>query len=256
MSEEKKGNEVATQEEQTNQGTDFETRLFELRLKINQGRKANRTEAETEYDRLVQRNRKNKKKKGKTDEEEEEDVDLDLDNNEEEPKKKEDKSKDGKDPLEGILNQTAQEAEWVAGRNQHKKEVAATYGLNSFTTDAYYRAYEKRVKKLQNKKLHGQLAEEENFETQPYTKSSLELNPFDYGKVNASTSAEGLERMQKDVLEREENRKKFSRRRMFTDSENVDYINDKNAQFNKKLKRSFDKYTLEIRQNLERGTAI
>lgn len=39
-------------------------------------------------------------------------------------------------------------------------------------------------------------------------------------------------------------------------SDDVDFINDKNEAFNKKIKRSFDKYTVEIRQNLERGTAI
>jgi hypothetical protein len=43
---------------------------------------------------------------------------------------------------------------------------------------------------------------------------------------------------------------------MVVDAHNVDYINDRNAAFNKKLKKSFDKYTVEIRQNLERGTAV
>lgn len=51
-------------------------------------------------------------------------------------------------------------------------------------------------------------------------------------------------------------RKKFSRRRQEFDSEDVTYINDRNKMFNKKIKRAFDKYTVEIRQNLERGTAI
>jgi pre-mRNA-splicing factor SYF2 len=43
---------------------------------------------------------------------------------------------------------------------------------------------------------------------------------------------------------------------MNLDPADVDYINNDNAMFNKKLKRSFDKYTVEIRQNLERGTAL
>jgi hypothetical protein len=51
-------------------------------------------------------------------------------------------------------------------------------------------------------------------------------------------------------------RKKFSRRRQEFDSEDVTYINDRNKNFNKKIARSFDKYTVEIRQNLERGTAL
>ena len=36
----------------------------------------------------------------------------------------------------------------------------------------------------------------------------------------------------------------------------VHYINDRNRVFVKKIGRAFDKYTTEIRQNLERGTAL
>ena len=36
----------------------------------------------------------------------------------------------------------------------------------------------------------------------------------------------------------------------------MDYINERNKVFNKKIKRSYDKYTIETKQNLERGTAL
>lgn len=36
----------------------------------------------------------------------------------------------------------------------------------------------------------------------------------------------------------------------------VTYINKRNKVFNKKVARYFDKYTSEIRENLERGTAL
>ena len=62
--------------------------------------------------------------------------------------------------------------------------------------------------------------------------------------------------IEKDIERRQEERVKMSRRRTHFDSNDVDYINDSNAAFNKKIKHSFDKYTVEIRQNLERGTAI
>lgn len=51
-------------------------------------------------------------------------------------------------------------------------------------------------------------------------------------------------------------RKDFSRRRAFKDDADVDYINAGNADFNKKIKRAYDQYTVEIKQNLERGTAV
>lgn len=51
-------------------------------------------------------------------------------------------------------------------------------------------------------------------------------------------------------------RKSFSRRRTHNDDADIDYINEKNARFNKKLERFYGEHTAEIKQNLERGTAI
>lgn len=51
-------------------------------------------------------------------------------------------------------------------------------------------------------------------------------------------------------------RKKFSRRRMYIEEENVGYINEFNRSFNKKLERAYGAQSVEIRQNLERGTAL
>ena len=55
---------------------------------------------------------------------------------------------------------------------------------------------------------------------------------------------------------RENQRADFSRRRAFRDSKDIDYINDRNAHFNKKIERAFGKYTAETKANLERGTAL
>lgn len=55
---------------------------------------------------------------------------------------------------------------------------------------------------------------------------------------------------------REDKRKEFSRRRRFDDTAEVDYINERNARFNKKIARAFDPYTKEIKDSLERGTAL
>jgi len=51
-------------------------------------------------------------------------------------------------------------------------------------------------------------------------------------------------------------RKNFSRRRMHYDEAYVDYINKRNKVFNEKIQRAFGPYTAEVKQNLERGTAI
>lgn len=53
-----------------------------------------------------------------------------------------------------------------------------------------------------------------------------------------------------------EKRAQFSRRRTEHEEADVDYINSKNKIFNKKLAKAYDSYSVEIRQNLERGSAI
>jgi hypothetical protein len=51
-------------------------------------------------------------------------------------------------------------------------------------------------------------------------------------------------------------RPRLAARRTHYEDEDITSINDRNAVFNKKLERAFGEYTLEMRQNLERGTAL
>ncbi|CAB1335080.1 unnamed protein product, partial [Coregonus sp. 'balchen'] len=69
-------------------------------------------------------------------------------------------------------------------------------------------------------------------------------------------SKEGIDRMVEDVEKQIEKRAKYSRRRAYNDDADIDYINERNAKFNKKAERFYGKYTAEIKQNLERGTAV
>lgn len=69
-------------------------------------------------------------------------------------------------------------------------------------------------------------------------------------------SVEGIERMVNDVNKQIEIKSKRSRRRRFDDEADVDYINERNMRFNKKLERAYGTYTEEIKQNFERGTAM
>lgn len=47
-----------------------------------------------------------------------------------------------------------------------------------------------------------------------------------------------------------------NKKRKEDESADVTFINNRNMHFNKKLARSYDKFTKEIRDNLERGTAL
>ena len=76
-----------------------------------------------------------------------------------------------------------------------------------------------------------------------------------YDGKSADTE-EGIERMTAELEERRQAARNFSRRRTERDGADVDYINDRNKHFNKKIDRAFGEYTKVIRENLERGTAI
>jgi len=68
---------------------------------------------------------------------------------------------------------------------------------------------------------------------------------------------ENVDRLVKDLQKAEEVRLRKRRERGRGDDEgDVTYINEKNKQFNLKLARSYNKYTTEIRESFERGTAI
>lgn len=67
---------------------------------------------------------------------------------------------------------------------------------------------------------------------------------------------EAVDNMVKDLEEQIAKRDKYSRRRTHNDDADIDYINERNAKFNKKLERFYGEHTAEIKQNLERGTAV
>lgn len=74
--------------------------------------------------------------------------------------------------------------------------------------------------------------------------------------MSSKDCKEGVDRMVEDVQKKIELRGKRSRRRRFDHDADVDYINERNMKFNKKLERFYGNYTDEIKQNFERGTAI
>ncbi|KAK5087467.1 Pre-mRNA-splicing factor SYF2 [Exophiala xenobiotica] len=77
------------------------------------------------------------------------------------------------------------------------------------------------------------------------------------GFVEQKPRKENVDRLVEDIRKAEEVRlKKRKERRGDTDEGDVTYINEKNKQFNLKLARFYDRYTSDIRESFERGTAI
>ncbi|CAI8049817.1 Pre-mRNA-splicing factor syf2 [Geodia barretti] len=146
---------------------------------------------------------------------------------------------------EKMMKTSASELE----RLQRKKKKNPDPGFTDYA-QAQLRKYERLTKHIQP-------------DMEAYQEQKLEMGADFYPGVNSLThggagkvSKEALERMTQDLAKQVEKRSKFSRRRPHADNQDVDYINDRNMRFNRKAARYYDKYTAEIKQNLERGTAI
>ncbi|KAG6653518.1 pre-mRNA-splicing factor syf2 isoform X1 [Carya illinoinensis] len=125
----------------------------------------------------------------------------------------------------------------------------APYGWDVFNQKTLYDAYKKRTKNVEVD------LEEYNRMKEADPEFFREASSLQYGKA-PKTSEEKIDKMVKELKDREEKRKSFSRRRRFHEEKDIDSINDRNEHFNKKIERAFGKYTLEIKNNLERGTAL
>eukprot|EP00873_Tetraselmis_striata_P023828 jgi/Tetstr1/444092/TSEL_003329.t2 len=139
------------------------------------------------------------------------------------------------------------EAAELEYKKKAKKETP--FGWDSFNQKALYNAYDKRASKI------------------PYTKADYEAakardpefyrtaDSLQYGQ-DAQVPEENIDKMVAELNDRREKRAAYSRRRVYRDDKDVDSINDRNAHYNKKIERAFGKYTAEIKNNLERGTAL
>ncbi|XP_059458403.1 uncharacterized protein LOC132187997 [Corylus avellana] len=125
----------------------------------------------------------------------------------------------------------------------------APYGWDVFNQKTLYDAYKKRTKNVEVD------LEEYNRMKEADPEFYRDASSLQYGKAQ-KTSEEKIDRMVKELKDRDEKRKSFSRRRRFHEEKDIDSINDRNEHFNKKIERAFGKYTLEIKNNLERGTAL
>jgi pre-mRNA-splicing factor SYF2 len=75
-------------------------------------------------------------------------------------------------------------------------------------------------------------------------------------QVAPQVSEEKIDAMVAELDARRAKRSAYSRRRAYHPDKDVDFINDRNAHFNRKIARAFDAHTQEIKANLERGTAL
>jgi len=158
----------------------------------------------------------------------------------------EDMKKEGYDPeIEKLKNTTASELE---RKGDSKKKKKKPINGQSIVGEHVYNSYKKRVKNIDS--FH----QSEHFKN-VVQDSSEKLDDIEYGK-SVSIPRENINALKQELLKNEEERRTNFKRKGVSEQDDVDYINESNRLFNKKAAKAFDKYTIETRQNLERGTAL
>ncbi|KAJ2343117.1 pre-mRNA-splicing factor SYF2, partial [Coemansia sp. RSA 2618] len=74
-------------------------------------------------------------------------------------------------------------------------------------------------------------------------------------KEGQEVDSRAVQRLADHVVDQQSRRAKLHKPSVEKEGEEVSYINQKNARFNRKMDRAYDKHTKDIRDNLERGTA-
>ena len=216
-------------------GGSLKERLLRLKRKMNQARQLNRQEVQREGERLGSEEGKVKEQQRLAKE--------DKKRREAEWQSRNSKAlavasrvgyDDGKflvEPAEKSLART-QKREATEERNRfHVKDY--------HNPEGQHRHYERNVKSIPTRL--------DRSETDTY-------NPIS-AATTSSDQADGAKRLANELKRRIENQKK-KRERVEFEGEDVTHINKRNKHFNKKISRNYDKSTAEIRQNLERGTAL
>jgi len=170
---------------------------------------------------------------------------------EEDQKQKEFEEKlksDGVDPERYyMLHTTLEKQDEVEKSNKNKKKNIR----DPHSEDAQFRSFKRR--------RQAAAFSEEEYERQKTELGDDFYNPqtaaLNYGKKGFET-APRVEAMVRELKDQEDRRKKFSRRRTWNEETDISFINESNRRFNIKAARAYDKYTTELRENLERGTAL
>jgi cyclophilin family peptidyl-prolyl cis-trans isomerase len=159
------------------------------------------------------------------------------------------------------LQQTAAQAEQQGEALAKKEARARAHGRNSSRQDVYHHTYEKLTRKLP-----GGADSDGGLGPAPAAQAALssssaatraESSSYVYGAAeSAAVSAAGLRRLESHMQEKEDASERNKAKRRKIDLDQGVAINAKNEAFNKATRQAFDKYTLEMRQSLERGSAV
>jgi len=114
---------------------------------------------------------------------------------------------------------------------------------------ASFRQYERLTKQMQ--------PDMENYEKQKDELGAdfyADTTTLSYGTHKPSSKA--IDSMVSDLDKQIDKKTSYSRKRALKANADIDFINERNMRFNRKIDRAYGRFTTEIKQNLERGTAV
>lgn len=200
-------------------------RLRKLKQKMNQARQLNRQAVKEEGERQGKPARRNREPKS------------------ENPKE------------DAIVRQSAAEALDKAQKTAAKAELNQ-YKVNDYhNPEGQFRNYERNLKTVKR-------GRDATYDAALSTDAMGTYNPIDaaLGVMSQDSERQGARRLAQEIHKRYEKRQKRDAakraKEAMEDDGDVNHINERNKRFNQKINRTYDKSTAEIRQNLERGTAL
>lgn len=220
---------------------EMERKLFELRNKRNQARKLNKDEvlAETIGEKLSKADGHEEYVTRRREAERDADVAAGVGVG------AVDKAK------EKLLNTTGLEME-IERAKKAKTEKKTNFDWNMYNEESKYKSYKKRVAALEK---YGDRDDYKRAKESSNTGDmERHVDDLTYGEAPA-ISQERMDLLLGDLKARKEAKNKFQRRRAEYDDEDVNYINNDNKQFIKKIDKAYGKYTTGIQDALEKGTS-
>lgn len=145
------------------------------------------------------------------------------------------------------LTQQAVDSVAKAVTKAEKDELNRFSVNDDYNPEGQFRNYQRNVRSLSRN----------NIDASSNLGSTETFIPLEYS-VDAEQERQGARRISQEMHRRIEKKQKREQKRKEReeDSGEVSYINQRNKRFNEKINRNYDKHTAEIRQNLERGTAL
>jgi pre-mRNA-splicing factor SYF2 len=213
--------------------TPLQRRLHELQMRMNQSRQLNRKEVLHEGEQ--QQQQKSMKETSLCDGGE----------------KKEYSTSKVKGKIKNTMMEPAYESMRRASQKQRRAEQNQFAVNDYYNPEGQFRNYERNLKSLPKHK--SEMYDGSTYD--PLLQGVASTSTTDNNYHSSSVVGEGAHRLAEEMHRRIEKKKATKRKAKDIVEGDVNYINERNKQFNKKIARNFDKYTAEIRHNLERGTA-